>query len=63
MAGRFWRKPKGQCSRLEAVSELPATSAAGGRFTQGSCTMDRPYSAFADLLNKIHTSSDVIQAL
>ncbi|MCB5173718.1 hypothetical protein [Microvirga lenta] len=25
--------------------------------------MDQPYSAFADLLNKFHTSSDAIQAL
>lgn len=25
--------------------------------------MDQPYSAFADLLNRFHTSSDIIQAL
>src|SRR4051812_26997877 len=62
------RKPKGQCGRLEAVYQLPATSPAGGHLTWGALdamesTATPPYSAIADALDKFHTSSEPIQAL
>jgi hypothetical protein len=40
----------------------PTTRTSGGRFSR-EFSMDRPYSAWADWLNKFHTSSEEIQAL